>query len=89
MQLNCPHCQEKLGLFTTLNGQRRIKKGNCPTCGKAVAIGASPNGFAIALAIIGPVTWLTWSTVPPVILGLLAGGLIWSMAIKLIKAPHV
>ena len=89
MQLHCPHCHEKLGLFTTTNGQLRVEKGKCPLCGTRVAIGASPKGFVIALSAIGLIFWVSWGMIPPVVLGLLGGILIWLLAIRLVKAPDV
>jgi len=70
-----------------MNGQRRVKKGACPSCGTRVDIGASPKGFAIALAAIVVIWWLAWGIIPPIVLGLIGGILMWLLAIKLIKAP--
>lgn len=86
MQLRCPNCQARLGIFMESDGQQRVKNGTCPNCGQKIAIGASGKALALVVPLIVVLTWLSWNWLPPAILGLGAGALIWLTVIKLNKA---
>jgi DNA-directed RNA polymerase subunit RPC12/RpoP len=86
MQLRCPNCQSRLGIFTESDGQKRVKHGACPNCGQKITIGASGKALAVVVPLIVVLAWLTWNWLPPAILGLCAGVLIWFTAVKLDKA---
>ena len=87
MQLRCPHCQARLGLFADSGHQKRVRNGACPHCGQKVSIGASGKVLALVAPMIALLTWLAWGLLPPAMLGLGAGALIWATAVRLDKAP--
>lgn len=87
MQLRCPHCQAKLGLFSTRNAQARIKDGACPLCKGCVALGANARRSAIVLPFAAVAAWLSWGYLPPALVGLAAALLIWLTVMQLNPAP--
>lgn len=66
--------------------QKRVRNGACPDCGQKIVIGASIKAFAFVGPLIVVLAWLAWNWLPPAILGLGAGALIWLTVIKLDKA---
>lgn len=86
MHLQCPNCQARLSIFVESDHQKRITKGACPNCGQKVNFGANPKALALVAPVIAFLTWLAWRWLPPSILGLGAGALIWLTVIRLDKA---
>jgi len=66
--------------------QQRVKNGACPNYGQKITIGASGKALALVVPLIVVLAWLTWNWLPPAILGLGAGALIWLTTVKLNKA---
>ena len=87
MQLRCPHCQARLGLFVESHHQKRVRNGACSSCGQKVSIGASGKALVLITPLIALLTWLTWGLLPPAALGLGAGVLIWLTVVRLDKTP--
>lgn len=52
MKLKCPHCAERIGLFTKeWQSQRNSEEKTCPACTKKVKVTFSGKRFAIMLPI--------------------------------------
>jgi hypothetical protein len=66
--------------------QKRVRNGACPNCGQKITIGASAKAFAFIVPLILFLSWLTWNWLPPAMLGLGAGAVIWLTVVKLDKA---
>ncbi|WP_167228700.1 hypothetical protein [Massilia rubra] len=54
-----------------------------------MTIGANGKRFAIVLPLLIVCNWLAWGIVPPVILGLLSGCVLWTTVTQLDKLPPV
>lgn len=87
MSLKCPHCQARLGIFMARPAILRVEKEACPHCGTKVTIGANGKRFAIVLPLLMAGVWAAWGIVPPVVLGLLSGLVLWTTVTQLDKAP--
>ena len=87
MKYKCPHCQASLSMFVVRAGSPRIEKGTCPHCGTKVTIGVNGKRCAIVLPLAMLCVWMAWGILPPVVLGLLTGFVLWTTVIQLDKAP--
>lgn len=74
MKLKCPHCVEKIGLFTKeWQSQRNLEVKNCPACTKKVKVTLSGKRFAMVLPICAVLIYLLWSIIGTGALALLVG----------------